>query len=63
MVTPRPKVLFVVGEAVKGADGPSRDFSGTVEAIKPDHSRVRVALRVFGRPTPVELDFVQVEAA
>ncbi len=63
MVTPRPKVLFVVGEAVKVVAGPFREFSGTVEAVKPDRSRVRVALKVFGRPTPVEFDFIQVEAA
>ena len=63
MVTPRPKVLFVVGEPVKVVDGPFRQFTGTVEAVNPNRSRVRVALSVFGRPTPVDLDFIQVEAA
>jgi len=62
-VAPRPKVRFFVGEKVKVIDGPFRDFAGTVEAVKPDNSRVRVAISVFGRPTPVELDFVQVDAA
>jgi len=62
-VAPRPKVRFFIGEKIKVIDGPFRDFTGTVEAVKPDSSRVRVAIGVFGRPTPVELDFVQVEAA
>ena len=44
-------------------EGPFRDFTGTVEAVKPERARVRVAVSVFGRPTPVELDFLQVEAA
>jgi transcriptional antiterminator NusG len=63
MAAPRPKTLFTVGERIKVVDGPFRDFSGTVEAVKPERSRVRVAVSVFGRPTPVELDFIQVEAA
>jgi len=62
-VTPRPKVLFVVGEKVKVVDGPFREFAGTVEAVNAGRSRVKVALSVFGRPTPVDLDFLQVEAA
>ena len=61
--TPRPKVRFVVGEQIKVVDGPFRDFNGIVESVKPERSRVRVAVSVFGRPTPVELDFLQVEAA
>jgi len=61
--TPRPKVRFTVGERIKVVDGPFRDFNGVVESVKPERSRVRVAVSVFGRPTPVELDFVQVEAA
>jgi len=61
--TPRPKVRFTVGEPIKVVDGPFRDFTGIVESVKPERSRVRVAVSVFGRPTPVELDFVQVEAA
>ena len=60
---PRPKVCFAVGEKIKVVDGPFRDFNGVVESVKPERSRVRVAVSVFGRPTPVELDFVQVAAA
>jgi transcriptional antiterminator NusG len=63
LVKPRPKMLFVVGEKVKVVDGPFRDFTGTVESVNSSHSRVKVALSVFGRPTPVDLDFIQVEAA
>jgi transcriptional antiterminator NusG len=63
MATPRPKTLFTIGEKVKVVEGPFRDFAGTVEAVKPERARVRVAVSVFGRPTPVELDFLQVEAA
>jgi transcriptional antiterminator NusG len=63
MATPRPKTLFAIGERVKVVEGPFRDFTGTVEGVKPERARVRVAVSVFGRPTPVELDFLQVEAA
>jgi transcriptional antiterminator NusG len=63
LAAPRPKTLFTVGEKVKVVDGPFRDFTDMVEAIKPEHSCIRVAVSVFGRPTPVELDFLQVEAA
>lgn len=63
MMTPRPRTVFSIGEKVKVVDGPFRDFAGTVESVKPDRSRVRVAVSVFGRPTPIELDFIQVEAA
>ncbi len=63
MAAPRPKTLFTIGERVKVVEGPFRDFTGTVEAVKPERARVRVAVSVFGRPTPVELDFLQVEAA
>ncbi|MBI4525679.1 MAG: transcription termination/antitermination protein NusG [Deltaproteobacteria bacterium] len=62
-IAPRPKALFVIGDRVKVVDGPFREFTGTVEAVNPNRSRVRVALSVFGRPTPVDLDFIQVEAA
>jgi transcriptional antiterminator NusG len=58
---PKPKVLFEVGEAVKVVDGPFQDFNGTVEEVKPDKGKVRVLISIFGRATPVELDFVQVE--
>jgi transcriptional antiterminator NusG len=58
---PKPKVLFEVGEAVKVIDGPFQDFNGTVEEVKPEKGKVRVLISIFGRATPVELDFVQVE--
>jgi transcription termination/antitermination protein NusG len=58
---PKPKVLFDVGEAIKVIDGPFQDFNGTVEEVKPDKGKVRVLISIFGRATPVELDFVQVE--
>lgn len=63
MAAPRPRVLFIVGENVRVVDGPFREFTGTVASINSNRSRVRVALSVFGRPTPVDLDFIQVEAA
>lgn len=58
---PKPKVLFEVGEAVKVVDGPFQDFNGTVEEVRPEKGKVRVLISIFGRATPVELDFVQVE--
>jgi len=58
---PRPKVLFEPGEMVRVTDGPFNDFSGTVEEINYEKSRLRVAVSIFGRSTPVELDFQQVE--
>lgn len=62
-VAPRPRMILTIGDKVKVVDGPFRDFAGIVEAVKPERSRVRVAVTVFGRATPVELDFLQVEAA
>jgi transcriptional antiterminator NusG len=58
---PKPKVLFEVGEAVKVVNGPFQDFNGTVEEVRPEKGKVRVLISIFGRATPVELDFVQVE--
>jgi len=58
---PKPKVLFEVGEAIKVVDGPFQDFNGTVEEVRPEKGKVRVLISIFGRATPVELDFVQVE--
>ena len=58
---PRPKVLFEPGELVRVIDGPFNDFNGTVEEINYEKSRLRVAVSIFGRSTPVELDFQQVE--
>jgi len=52
-----------VGEKIKVVEGPLCDFTGTVEAVSPERSRVRVVVSVFGRPVPVDLDLVQVEAA
>ncbi|QKK03264.1 MAG: transcription termination/antitermination protein NusG [Pseudomonadota bacterium] len=58
---PRPKVLFEPGEMVRVTEGPFNDFSGVVEEINYEKSRLRVAVSIFGRSTPVELDFQQVE--
>jgi transcriptional antiterminator NusG len=58
---PRPKVLFEVGEVVRVKEGPFTDFSGVVEEVNYEKSRLRVAVLIFGRSTPVELGFGQVE--
>lgn len=57
---PRPKVLFEVGEIVRVVDGPFTDFNGVVEEVSYERNRLRVAVLIFGRPTPVELEFGQV---
>ena len=60
---PRPKVLFEPGEMVRVTEGPFNDFNGVVEEVNYEKSRVRVAVLIFGRSTPVELEFGQVEKA
>ena len=60
---PRPKVLFEMGEAVRVKDGPFTDFHGNVEDVNYEKSKLRVSVTIFGRSTPVELDFCQVEKA
>ncbi len=57
---PKPKYSFEEGDEVKVVDGPFTNFQGVVEEVKPDKEKVKVLIPIFGRPTPVELDFIQV---
>jgi transcriptional antiterminator NusG len=58
---PRHKVEFLVGESVRVKEGPFTDFNGSVEDVNYEKSKVRVSVTIFGRATPVELDFSQIE--
>ena len=61
VVKPRPKVLFEIGEVVRVKEGPFTDFHGSVEDANYEKNKLRVSVTIFGRATPVELDFAQVE--
>jgi transcriptional antiterminator NusG len=58
---PKPKVQFAEGDAVRVIDGPFSNFNGTIEEVQSDKQKVRVQISIFGRATPVTLDFMQVE--
>jgi transcription termination/antitermination protein NusG len=58
---PKPKIQFDIGDKVQVTDGPFTNFTGTVDEVRADRGRVKVMISVFGRPTPVELEFTQLE--
>jgi len=58
---PKPKVVYDEGDSVRVVDGPFANFTGTIDEVKPDKQKVRVLVSIFGRATPVELDYIQVE--
>lgn len=57
---PQPKYLFDIGDDIRVIDGPFANFNGTVEDVNPEKGKIKVLVSIFGRPTPVELEFVQV---
>ncbi len=59
---PKEEIPFMVGQAVAITEGPFSDFNGTVEEVYPDKGKVRVSVSLFGRPTSVELDYLQLKA-
>ena len=61
VLRPKPKIRFEQGDKVQVTDGPFANFAGVVDEVRPDRGRVRVMISVFGRPTPVELEFTQLE--
>jgi transcriptional antiterminator NusG len=58
---PKPKVEFEVGETVRVVEGPFVNFTGVVEDVKPEKAKLKVMVSIFGRVSPVELEFIQVE--
>jgi transcriptional antiterminator NusG len=62
-VKPKPKIKFEGGENVRVTSGPFANFQGVVDEVRPDKEKVRVMVQVFGRATPVELDYTQLEKA
>lgn len=61
-VKPTPEIPYKVGEHVRVIDGPFTDFTGVVDEVNPERGKLKVMVSIFGRPTPVELDFLQVES-
>ena len=61
VLKPKPKVQFDVGDTVRVIDGAFTNFTGSVEEVNPEKGRLKVLVSIFGRATPVELDFMQVE--